>query len=245
MKKRLERPFRPIAKGIDLFFQLKRNYACAGAAILLLTVGCGEVPGPKAAAKSPKKKVEAPPPPPKVEVKPDAFSSIPEALSAIVEAQQANDQKKILIGEEWIRMQGDSAGPILTETLENDAAPLAARIAACRGLSRLGPATGKSSLLKALDSPTEQLRLKACESLALMKPHEPDVVAKMIALVDGKDERMRLMAVNGLRVIGPPAKEAEPKLLAILNSQEESDTLRAAAKAALKSCAPRKTFADR
>jgi hypothetical protein len=212
---------------------------------LLVVAGCGEVPGPKAAAKPAKKaKAEPPPPPPKIEVKPDAFASVPEALAAIVAAQSANDQKQILLAEEWIRLQGPGAGPVLVQTLQDESAPLAARIAACRGLSRLGPTVGKAPLLAALNDPSVQLRNKACESLALMKPHDPEVVKKLIALVDSKDQQLRLKAVNGLKFIGPAAKEAGPKLLAILNSQQEDDTLRAAANAALKSCAPRKTFAD-
>jgi HEAT repeat protein len=222
-----------------------RRGACLALGALVVVAGCGEVPGPKKAAQPAKKaKAETPPPPPKIEVKPDAFASVPEALDAIVAAQSANDQKQILIAEEWIRLQGAGAGPILAETLKNDEAPLAARIAACRGLSRLGPSVGKAPLLAALDSSNAQLLNKACESLALMKPHDPQVVAKLIALVDSKDPQLRLKAVNGLAFIGPAAKEAGPKLLAILNSQQEDDTLRAAAKAALKSCAPRKTFSD-
>jgi HEAT repeat protein len=145
--------------------------------------------------------------------------------------------------ERWFHEQGDRIAPELAAKLADAEADAATRMAACRVLARLGP-TARPALLAACDGPPGPVRIKAIESLGRLQPADTATIAKLITLVDDDDRDVRRVAIFGLKNVGPPAKEAAPRLQAILNDVNEEETIRAAAKDALKSVDPRRTLVD-
>lgn len=150
--------------------------------------------------------------------------------------------------ERWFNEQGDRIAPELAARLTDTEADAATRMAACRVLARMGP-IARPALLAACDGPPGPVRIKAIESLGRLKLAEGEsadaaTIAKLIALVDDEDREVRRVAIAGLKNVGPPAKEATARLQAILNDVNEEETIRAAAKEALKSINPRRTLVD-
>ncbi len=116
----------------------------------------------------------------------------------------------------------------------------------CSTLSQLGP-DAAPHLIKVLSSDKLALRKRAADQLGFIKPTTPKVIDTLIALLDDKEHDVRLYAIKSLDTIGEPANKATPKLQSILNSlddKRDSETLRSAAKEALKSVDPRKTFVN-
>jgi HEAT repeat protein len=145
--------------------------------------------------------------------------------------------------ERWFQDQGVRIAPELAAKLADGEANAASRMAACRVLARLGP-TARPALLAASEGPPGPVRIKAIESLARLEPADAETVAKLIAFIDDDDRDVRRAALAGLKHVGPPAKEASTRLQAILSDANEEETIRAAAKEALKSVAPRRTLVD-
>jgi HEAT repeat protein len=66
-----------------------------------------------------------------------------------------------------------------------------------------------------------------------------------MGLLDAEDERLRLEAILALGNIGPPARDiCGDRLIGILNDMDENETLRDAAKRALKNVNPRRQLTD-
>ena len=174
----------------------------------------------------------------------DKIGAHAEAIKALGEAAKSGKNDELIQADKWLEMQGLAALEPLADVVTDEEAHLAPRIAACRVLRRLGP-NAKPALKQALGSESQQMRLNAIESLSLVRPSDQDIIETLMDLVDGEDERTRLQAVLALSRIGPQAKDTcGDKLVTILNDEEENDTIRDAAKRALKKVNPRRTFTD-
>jgi hypothetical protein len=172
------------------------------------------------------------------------FASVDAAFAEVERlASDASAGPQRMQVERWFHDQGERIAPELAAKLADPEADAASRIAACRVLARLGP-TARPALLAASEGPPGPVRIKAIESLARLEPADAETVAKLIALIDDDDRDVRRVAIAGLKHVGPPAKEASPRLQAILSDANEEETIRAAAKEALKSVAPRRTLVD-
>jgi HEAT repeat protein len=100
-------------------------------------------------------------------------------------------------------------------------------------------------LKQCLESESKQMRLNAIEALGLVRPTDSDIIQTLADLMAAEDEHVRLEAILSLARVGPPAKDmCADKLVAILNDAEENETLRDAAKRALKQVNPRRNFTD-
>ena len=143
--------------------------------------------------------------------------------------------------EVWLNMQGQSIAADLAGKIKNPSVGIATRLTSCRVLAKSGSPLAIPTLIEAATKvESRQLRLKAIESLGRVKPSSKEAVAKLLALVDEKENDVRRTAITGLANVGPPAKSAVPKMTAILNDVNEDETIRSAAKAALRSIDPRK-----
>ena len=221
-------------------------------ALTLLLLGCGPQTNREAQKTKTKKPVASrqsrskpgAKPKPALTVEADSFAGIPEAIKALGEAAKSGKNDELIQADKWLEMQGLAALEPLVDVVTDEEAHLAPRIAACRVLRRLGP-NAKPALKQALGSESQQMRLNAIESLSLVRPSDQDIIETLMDLVDGEDERTRLQAVLALSRIGPQAKDTcGDKLVTILNDEEENDTIRDAAKRALKKVNPRRTFTD-
>lgn len=214
--------------------------------IVLSVAGCGEAPAPtnnaqvvKPRAKPSSTKPPAPKPAPEIKVPADAFADVPQAFDALLKGIKDNDHKGVYIAETWLSMRGATAIAALDGIAKDSEQSLERRLTACRALGRVGP-SAKPALMGILEVEQQQVQLRAMESLSLIKPTSPDIVAKLMELAKGTDVRVRQVAIEGLARIGPSAKEAVPLLLEILNDKQESETLRSEAKKALKDIDPRR-----
>nr|WP_044181352.1 HEAT repeat domain-containing protein [Pirellula staleyi] len=213
--------------------------------LLLLTtaiLGCGEMPTPESSGTSKKKSSTAKPAVKLPEVTQASFASVSEAmaeaerLASSTEATAGQDRMKV---EQWLELQGSKIADELIARLGDSSQGLTSRMTACRVLSRLGP-VAKPALLQAADGDNAQLKIKAIECLGRVKPSDAEIVKKLIATLDSSDFAQRKAALAALAYVGPAAKDAIPKLTALLNDQKEDETIRGAAKKALKEVDPRK-----
>lgn len=223
--------------------------------ILALTVilfGCGPptnrqaktAGANKAAASKPARPKPAVKPRPNLSVDASSFAGIPEAIHSLAEAAKNNKTDELIRADKWLAMQGQAAVEPLANVVIDEQAHLAARIAACRVLRRLG-SNAKPALKQALRSETKQMRLNAIEALGMVRPTDPDIIQTLLDLMGSEDERVRLEAILSLSRIGPPAKDlCVDKLIAVLNDENENETIRDAAKRALKKVNPRHSFTD-
>ncbi|MDX1946792.1 MAG: HEAT repeat domain-containing protein [Pirellulaceae bacterium] len=214
---------------------------------MLLLAGCGEVP--QAGSSSTKKKSKKPLPksPPMVkmpEVSADAYASVDAAMAEVESLSTvsgAEVSQKLLRIEQWFMLQGDSIAPQLASKINNPSVGIATRLTSCRVLAKTKSPLAIPTLIEATgNKDSRQLRLKAIESLGRCKPSSTEAVSKLLSLVDEKENDVRRVAINGLASVGPSAKRAVPKLMDILNDPKEDETIRSAAKAALRSVDPRK-----
>jgi len=230
---------------IDASRTILAALTCSG--LFCLAVGCQperQAPAPKAAKRPAPAVAERVKPPPKAVVPADAYKSLDEAIAAFFSAAKANKLEDFQRAEEWLVMQGDKAIEPLGSILNNEQGDMAQRIAVCRPLRRLGP-HAKPALKQALTSPSQQLQLNAMAALGILKPTDDDIIQTLVGYLEDKEERVRREAILALANVGPPAKDAcTDKLLVILNNMEENETLRDAAKLALKHVNPRRTFND-
>jgi len=217
-------------------------------ALSLVLAGCG--PQTRRQTKSPATKKPAvskaskAKPKPTLTVEANSFAGIPEAIDALADAAKNSDDAKLLQATKWLMMQGDAAVEPLAQVLNDEQADLAPRIAACRTLRELGP-KAKPALKQALGSEPKQLRLNAIKALGLVRPADRDIVQTLMDLLDSDDERLQPEAILALGNIGPPAKDmCGERLVGILNDAEADETLRDAAKRALKNINPRRKFTD-
>lgn len=220
------------------------SIASAALAATLLA-GCDQTPA--ATAKKPTKKPPQAPAAarPAAEsplVKQSDFASVEDALGRVPELVKSSDPqvgRQLMQVEGWLELQGPEIAPQLAALIDDPAADLAIRLTACRVLSKLG-GIGTPTLLAATGGEPRQLRLKATECLGRVKPADAKSVQKLIELIETSDFDQRKIALVALAQIGPAAKVAVPKLLAVLNNPKEDETLRSAAKKALKAVDPRK-----
>lgn len=225
------------------------------ASLLLLVAGCGEVPKPSAnSGKTKTKSKAAPPAAPKEEpIDPKAFASYEEALAAIVEATAAQKPTDVNKAERWLGSQGEAIASKLSATVKDANGPLAARIAACRILARMGPiATPTLMEITKKDYKPDQLRQNGVQWMGVIKPTSKEIVDKLIEVSNDKsgsketNQKMRLAALQALGKIGPDVKKMRPEyveqLLSMHNSTTEDDTFRTQAKATLKIIEPRRGF---
>jgi HEAT repeat protein len=221
-------------------------------ALALLLLGCGPQAGRQAKRPGTKRPTTSTPSKSKREAKPkstlavhaESFAGIPEAIRALTEAAKSSNEDEVIRADKWLVMQGGAAVEPLANVLNDEQAHLAARFAACRILRRLGN-EAKPALKQALGSESKQMRLKAIETLGRVRPTDPDIIQTLVDLIGAEDERVRSVAILSLGDIGPPAKDmCADKLVAILNDAEENETLRDAAKRALKKVNPRRNFTD-
>jgi len=217
-------------------------------ALSLVLAGCGPQTRQQtkslATKKSAVSKASKAKPKPKLTVEADSFAGIPEAIEALSDAAKNSNDDKMLQATRWLIMQGDAAVEPLAQVLNDEQSDLAPRIAACRTLRELGP-KAKPALKQALDSEPQLLRLGAIKALGLVRPADRDTVQTLMNLLDSDDERLQQEAILALGNIGPPANDmCGERLVDILNDAEEDETLRDAAKRALKNINPRRKFTD-
>ena len=173
-----------------------------------------------------------------VEVPPDAYADIPQAIDALVESAEQSEMDERNQATRWLAMQGADAVPPLAELLLEESRSDATRIAACRALGALG-APAEDTLIAALDCESRPVRVGVVVELSHIRPASPTAVATLLALVDDDDQRVRQVAIRGLGSIGPEAKVAVNRLIEVLNSDED-EALRSEAKQALRRIDPRR-----
>ena len=173
-----------------------------------------------------------------LEVPPDAYADIPQAIDALVESAEQNEMDERNQATRWLAMQGADAVPPLAELLLEETGSDATRIAACRALGGLG-APAEDTLIAALDCDSRPVRVGVVVELSHIRPASPTAVATLLALVDDDDQRVRQVAIRGLGSIGPEAKVAIDRLIEVLNSDED-EALRSEAKQALRRIDPRR-----
>ncbi len=222
-----------------------------GLLLLMMLCSCSQPAAPAAKKKTasppastPTGPVSPPKAPAREPVPADAYASVEEAVQVLGQAAIDSDREAMLRADEWLVGQGAAAAEPLGRVLNDEQAHAAARIAATRTLRQLGPA-GKPPLMQGLQAESEQIQLNAIKGLGAIEPTDDEIIAAVTGLLDSPADRVRREAVFALANIGPAAKQAATeRLIAILNSQEENETLRAAAKDALKKVNPRRTFMD-
>jgi len=214
-------------------------------ALMFVCVGCGNIPAPKPQASSKKAKPKAPATKPamKIEIDPNKYASIEEALADVKRiGANTSDPKagqELRDTEVWIIRQGEKNVPILAARVADEGENLAVRMTACRALAKIG-AAGRPAVTAATDSPKKELRIKAIESLGRIDPVDKASVDKLISLLDDKDNAVRRAALLGLTSTKKDGAKATSKLMLILNDVKEDETIRSMAKVALKEVDPRK-----
>lgn len=211
--------------------------------VAILLTGCGDMPVAKSNS-SVKKKQKRPGavPSTKIEIDPNMYGSVPEALADVkrlVESGDVGAGHQLLKTETWIVRQGDKNVAMLAERVADDSEHIAIRMTACRVLCKLGP-VGRPAVTAATDSPKKELRVKAIECLGRIKPVEKASLDKLISLIDDKEYDIRKAALLGIKATEKEGAAATTKLMAVLNNTSEDETIRSLAKDALKSVDPRK-----
>ncbi len=169
-----------------------------------------------------------------------SYADVPTALKALAEAIPADDQETMRSATLWLSKQGQATVEPARVEVENPGNDVRYRLACLNVLGFVGP-PAESVILKATESETPQVRLKAVDALGGIHPSSTPIVDRLIALLDDPDEAVKRRAIESLGRIGQPAQRAAPKLQAILNS-DANDSLRGAAKAALVKVEPRRGF---
>jgi hypothetical protein len=162
------------------------------------------------------------------------FADVAAALAALGTAAEKGDGDAIAKADQWLFQQGDIATRPLAGVLHDENAPLAQRIAVTRTLARLRGT--RNVLIEALATDQSIVRVNIVQALGSIEPTDKEIVAVCMKLAqDGSDASVQRQAIVALGRIGPAAKaEAVPALQAILNDASASETLRGAARDALK-----------
>jgi hypothetical protein len=219
--------------------------AWAGLLLVIMAMvlsGCGARPVANADNGGKKKKRPGAVPAKKIEIDPNMYGSVPEALADVkrlVDTKDPNAGHELLKTETWILRQGNGNVSMLAARVADDNENLAIRMTACRILSKFG-APGRPAVTAATDSPKKELRVKAIECLGRIDPVEKASVDKLISLIDDKDYEIRKAALLGISATKTAGSAAVPKLMDTLNNANEDETIRSLAKVALKSVDPRK-----
>jgi len=174
------------------------------------------------------------------------FASVEEALSvfdANAGSNEADAGKKRVQAELWLTKQGAAITPKLSAALLDSKSSLSVRMACCRQLARRGPAA-RPALEQIIDKEKGQLRSRAIETLGRLTPPEEAAVAKLMKLMSDPELEIRRAAITGLGNQGKAAAAAAPALQKLLNDPKEDETIRGAAKVALKAVDPRKGLMD-
>jgi HEAT repeat protein len=218
----------------------------------LLIAGCGEIEDAEALAEAERLAAEkaaqeaAKWKPPEVAAKPPArkeFADIDEAWTVLSEAAKKENTDQIWAAIKWLAAQGQPTIERMTAIMNDAAADVADRLAACMVLGHIGDPARKE-LLAALTSDLFNVRARAAQELGDMRPLTKETIAALLKrLDDEKDNRVLVQVIKALGEIGEPAKAATPKLLAIRDGPDKyDDTLRNAAHAAVKKVDPRRDF---
>jgi HEAT repeat protein len=170
----------------------------------------------------------------------DSFSTVNAALESLSTGLAADDQVAIRGATAWLAKQGAGAVAPTAAEVKNAQNDLRFRLACLNVLGYLGPPAA-GPILEATQSDTPQVRAKATDMLGNIHPSSSQIVSRLIELLDNDDLALRRSAVESLGRIGKPAERAAPQLLAILNGDSD-DSLRGAAKTALKKIEPRIGF---
>ena len=216
-----------------------RSFRSSAVAVMVLLAGasgCGEVPG---TAKKKKSSTSQRPP----AVASDAYGSVAEAVSELVQSAEAHNLKKQDRAAAWLVDRGEPAIDPLTAILSSTDQAEPARVAACQVLSKLGPAA-RPALLRATDDPVRMVRISATRRLGLIRPADQQAVDRLVTLLEHEDQQTRRAAVQALGSIGKPAEAAIDPLVEIYNNNRNKNLLRNDAVQALKKINPRKDFTD-
>lgn len=211
---------------------------------VLILAGCGGGEPEKKSAAKPKttkkksqpvaEKQPTPPPPPPPKIPDDAFTDIPAALEAVVKASEIADQVAMSRADQWMVQRGTAGIEPLGAVLNDEAAPLAKRIAASRALGQMGPGA-KPILLAGIKSSTERVRIVSIEALGRIKPPDREILDTCMKLAkEEADADVQRYAITAIGKMGPAAKDAAPLLMEIQNSKQHNETVRAAAHDALR-----------
>ncbi len=217
----------------------------AGMLLAVVLTGCGgpEVDSGPADAAAPAAPVVKTPPEP-TGVPADAYASIDACLESYIKAAESGDSEERIRAGKWLNMQGAKAVQPISAALNNPETGRSPQIGLTRLLGTLGSTAAAPLMAAAEKHPERTVRINATGQLSLIKPPTTEIVDKLLALLESDDEEIRRAAVNGLGRIGAKAARAKDPLLKILNSTKESETLRAAAKGALKKVDARHSFVD-
>ncbi len=208
---------------------------------LSVLIGCGGEPKKTVKAKSTTKKSQpkaerkpAPPPPPPPKIPDNAYTDVPAALEAVIQAAEVGDQITMSRADQWMVQRGSAGLEPLGAVLKDEEAPLAKRIAASRALGQMGPAA-KPVLMAALNSPAQRVRVVSVEALGRIKPADKEIMATCMKLAkEETDAGVQRCAIVAIGKMGPAAKDAVPLLMEIQNSRTFNETVRAAAHDALR-----------
>ena len=218
----------------------------------LFSAGCGPIEDPEAVAEAERLAAEraaeeaAKWKRPEVPAKPPAqteFTDIDEAWAVLSEAATKENTDQIWAAIKWLAAQGQPTIERMTATMNDPAADVADRLAACMVLGYIGDPARKE-LLAALSSDLFNVRARAAQELGEMRPLTKETIAALLTkLNEEQDSRVLVQVIMALGEIGEPAKAAAPKLLAIRDGPDNyDDTLRNAAHAAIKKIDPRRDF---
>jgi HEAT repeat protein len=210
--------------------------------LLAAASGCGEVPGSggKKKKSSSRARKRAP-------VAANAFGSVDQAVSELIEAATDKNLQKQDRAGDWLADRGAKSIEPLAAILKSSDQSEQARVAACRVLAKLGPGA-RSALLQATDDETQIVRLAATRLLGAIQPADKQTVDRLIQLLGHQDRQTKRAAVRSLGEIGKEAKAAakaaiEP-LVAIYRDESNDQLLRQDAVKALKIINPRKDLTD-
>ena len=204
--------------------------------LLVITSGCGKVPG---TGKKKKSSTSQRPPP----VAADAYGSVEEAVTELIMSAEANNLKKQDRATSWLADRGEPAIDPLANILGSSDHSEAARIVACQVLSKLGPGA-RPALLRASDDSTRMVRISATRRLGLIQPPDQQTVDRLVDLMGHEDQQTQRAAVQALGSIGKQAETAVEPLVHLYNDQKNPNLLRNDAVQALKKINPRKDFTD-
>jgi HEAT repeat protein len=202
--------------------------------LLLVTSGCGKVPGTGKKKKSTRRRIT---------VAADAYGSIAEAVDELLESTKTNNLKKQDRAMAWLADRGEPAIDPLANILGSSDHSEAARIVACQVLSKLGPGA-RPALLQATGEDVRMVRISATRRLGLIKPPDQQTVDRLVTLLGHEDQQTRRAAVQSLGSIGKPAETAIDPLVNLYHDRKNMDLLRNDAVQALKKINPRKDFTD-
>jgi len=171
------------------------------------------------------------------------FSTVQEALDALVRASEEDDKQQQVAAYNWLCKQSGDAAPTVAAAMNDPRLPMEARRHACGVLGHLGPAATEA-LIEASRSEEIALQLKAVETMPVVDPPQQAIVQRLVALLGDPSDQVVNTSIRSLGQIGPPARDAADELLALRDNIELNETTRQTAGQALKLVRPIRTFQD-